>query len=167
MLAQIKKLMLGSGLAQAIQFGCIPILSRLYEPTSFAPLYQAQALALEIGNQNILASSLFVIAFVHAVAGKLDEATHGIAEALRVSREAGEKGCEGFNLILLGMLHSWKGEYEQALQFLEQGFTLGRVHDLQLVMIWNVPKRGGLFRRRHGLSMGSKFLAHRPIFCAR
>lgn len=45
MLAQIKKLMLGSGLAQAIQFGCIPILSRLYEPTSFAPLYQAQALA--------------------------------------------------------------------------------------------------------------------------
>ncbi|OWQ46209.1 hypothetical protein CDL60_16570 [Roseateles noduli] len=45
MLAQIKKLMLGNGLAQAIQFAGIPVLSRLYEPTSFAPLYQAQALA--------------------------------------------------------------------------------------------------------------------------
>ena len=40
--------------------------------------HQAQALAAEIGNQNILAASLFVIAFVHAVTGKLDEATHGI-----------------------------------------------------------------------------------------
>ena len=60
--------------------------------------HQAQALAAEIGNQNILAASLFVIAFVHAVTGKLDEATHGIEEALRVSREAGEKGREGFNL---------------------------------------------------------------------
>src|SRR5262249_9722144 len=59
--------------------------------------HQAQALAMEIGNQNILASSLFVIAFVHAVAGKLDEATHGIEEALRVSRVARETGCEGFN----------------------------------------------------------------------
>lgn len=37
--------MLGSGLAQAIQFVAIPILSRLYEPALFAPLYQAQALA--------------------------------------------------------------------------------------------------------------------------
>ncbi len=59
---------------------------------------QAQALAAEVGNQNILAASFFVIAFVHRVTGKLDEATHGLEEALRVSREAGEKGREGFNL---------------------------------------------------------------------
>src|SRR5215510_135826 len=104
--------------------------------------HQAQALAAAIGNQNILAGSLFVIAFVQAVTGKLDEATHGLAEALQVSREAGETGREGFNLILLGQLHNWQGEYEQALQCLEQGFTIGQAHDLQLIVIWIVWERG-------------------------
>src|SRR5262249_60591913 len=78
----------------------------------------------------------------HALTGKLDEATHGLAEALRVSREAGETGREGFNLILLGQLHNWKGEYEQALQHLEQGFTIGQAHDLQLIVIWIGWERG-------------------------
>jgi tetratricopeptide (TPR) repeat protein len=95
-----------------------------------------------MGNQNILAASLFVIAFIHALTGKLDEATHSLAEALRVSKEAGETGREGFNLILLGQLHNWQGEYEQALQCLEQGFTIGQAHDLQLIVIWIVWERG-------------------------
>jgi tetratricopeptide (TPR) repeat protein len=95
-----------------------------------------------MGNQNILAASLFVIAFIHALTGKLDEATHSLAEALRVSKEAGETGREGFNLILLGQLHNWQGEYEQALQCLEQGFTIGQAHDLQLIGIWIVWERG-------------------------
>jgi class 3 adenylate cyclase/tetratricopeptide (TPR) repeat protein len=104
--------------------------------------HQAQVLALEIGNQNVLAASLFVIAFVHAVTGKLDEATHGLEEALRVSRVAGEKGREGFNLTLLGQLYNWKGEYEQGLQLLEQGFTIGHVQDLQLIVIHILWHRG-------------------------
>jgi tetratricopeptide (TPR) repeat protein len=103
---------------------------------------QAQTLAAEIGNQNILAASLFVIAMVHVVTGKLDEATHGFEEALRVSREAGEKGHEGFNLTMLGQLHSWKGEYEQAFQIQEQGFTIGHAHDLQLILLWLLWVRG-------------------------
>jgi len=103
--------------------------------------HQAQALALEIGNQHILAASLFVIAFVHAVTGKLDEATHGLEEALRVSRVAGEKGREGFNLNLLGQLHNWKGEYEQALRVQEQGFAIGHAHDLQFTLLWNLYGR--------------------------
>ena len=105
--------------------------------------HQAQALAAEIGNQNILASSLFVIALVHAATGKLDEVSHGIDEALRVSRDAGEKGSEGFNLLLLGQLRNWQGEYEQALQCLEQGFTIGQAHDIQLIMVWSLW-HGGL-----------------------
>src|SRR5262245_25832682 len=104
--------------------------------------HQAQALAAEIGNQNILAASLFVIAFVHAVTGKLDEATHGLEEALRVSGVAGEKGREGFTLSLLGQFYNWKGEYEQGLQLLEQGFTIGHTHDLQLIVIRSLWHRG-------------------------
>jgi tetratricopeptide (TPR) repeat protein len=104
--------------------------------------HQAQALALELGNQHILAASLFVIAFVHAVVGKLDDASHGTEEALRVSREAGDKGCEGFNLILLGQLYNWKGEYEQALRLLEQSFTIAHAHDLQLIVLRILWYRG-------------------------
>jgi tetratricopeptide (TPR) repeat protein len=90
----------------------------------------------------MLAASLFVIAVVHAMTGNLDEATHGLEEALRVGREAGEKGHEGFCLFMLGFLHHWKGEYEQALQFLEQGFTIGHTHDLQFMMMQELWVRG-------------------------
>jgi class 3 adenylate cyclase/tetratricopeptide (TPR) repeat protein len=103
---------------------------------------QAQALASEISNQHILAASLFVIAMVHAMTGKLDEATHGIEQALRVSREVGDKGHEGFSLAQRGTLHNWKGEYKQALRLMEQGFTIAHGHDLQLVMLWLLWLKG-------------------------
>jgi tetratricopeptide (TPR) repeat protein len=103
--------------------------------------HQAQALAAEVGNQHILAASLFVIAHVHAVTGKLDEARHGLEEALRVSRKGGETGREGFTLNLLGQLHNWKGEYEQALRVQEQGFAIGHAHDLQFTLLWNLYGR--------------------------
>lgn len=45
MLNNIKKLLLGNGLAQAIQFGSILILSRIYYPADFAILTQAQSIA--------------------------------------------------------------------------------------------------------------------------
>jgi class 3 adenylate cyclase/tetratricopeptide (TPR) repeat protein len=104
--------------------------------------YQAQALASEIGNQNILAVSFFAIALVHAVTGNLDEAMHGLEESLRVSREAGETGQTGFSLGLLGQLYNWKGEYEQALRLLEQGFTIAHAHDLQLNVLRILWYRG-------------------------
>jgi class 3 adenylate cyclase/tetratricopeptide (TPR) repeat protein len=104
--------------------------------------HQAQALAAEIGNQSILAASLFIIAQVQAVTGKLDEASHGFEASLRVSRAAGEEGREGFNLYMLGQLHSWKGEYEQALRLQEQSFTIGHAQDLQLLVIRILWYRG-------------------------
>lgn len=45
MLNNIKKLLLGNGLAQAIQFGSILVLSRIYYPADFAVLTQAQSIA--------------------------------------------------------------------------------------------------------------------------
>ena len=45
MLNNIKKLLLGNGLAQAIQFGSILILSRIYYPADFAILTQVQSIA--------------------------------------------------------------------------------------------------------------------------
>ncbi len=43
---QIKKLMLGNGLAQLLQFGSILILSRIYQPSDFALLAQVQSIAI-------------------------------------------------------------------------------------------------------------------------
>ena len=44
----IKKLMLGNGLAQAIQFSSIILLSRLYQPNDFGVLAQVQSVAMLI-----------------------------------------------------------------------------------------------------------------------
>jgi O-antigen/teichoic acid export membrane protein len=46
MLKQIKKLMLGNGLAQLLQFGSILILSRIYDPNDFGLLAQVQSIAM-------------------------------------------------------------------------------------------------------------------------
>jgi class 3 adenylate cyclase/tetratricopeptide (TPR) repeat protein len=97
--------------------------------------HRAQALASELGNHTILAATLFVIHWVHAVTGKLDQATHCAEEALQVSRMAGEKGWEGFNLFGLGELSNWHGAYAQALQFLEQSLSIGHAHNLQLLLM--------------------------------
>lgn len=43
---QIKSLMLGNSLAQALQFGSILILSRIYEPSDFGFLAQVQSIAM-------------------------------------------------------------------------------------------------------------------------
>ncbi len=43
---------------------------------------------------------------------------------------------------LLGLLHNFRGEFEQALQLLEQGFTIGHVHDLQLILLSHLLGEG-------------------------
>lgn len=43
---QIKKLMLGNGLAQLLQFGSLLILSRIYQPSDFGLLAQVQSIAM-------------------------------------------------------------------------------------------------------------------------
>jgi tetratricopeptide (TPR) repeat protein len=101
---------------------------------------QAKALASIIGAKNILASSIFVIGLVHVVTGKLGEARLW-EEALRISTEVGNKGVEGFTLIMLGQFHNWKGEYEQALQLHEQACMIGHAHNLQDVLLQSIFPR--------------------------
>jgi DNA-binding NtrC family response regulator/tetratricopeptide (TPR) repeat protein len=96
---------------------------------------QAKALALEIDAKNILAGSLFVRASVYKRAGRLDQEARDYEEALRISREVGDKGLEGLTLVELGSLHDWKGEYEPALRLLEQSATIGRAHNLQYLLL--------------------------------
>jgi len=40
-----------------------------------------------------------------------------------------------------GFLHNFKGEYEQALQLQEQGFTSGQAHNLHYLLLWTLWTR--------------------------
>ncbi len=106
---------------------------------------QAKVLASAIGARNILAGSMHVIGLVHGVTGKLGEAARLWGEALRISKEAGNKGPEGFTLIMLGQFHNWKGEYEQALHLHEQACTIGHTHNLQDVLLQLIWTRGVVY----------------------
>ena len=96
---------------------------------------QAQALALEIDAKNILAGSLLARASVYKSAGQLGQETRDCEEALRISREVGDKALEGLTLVELGALHDWQGEYEPALRLLEQSAIIGRAHNLQYLLL--------------------------------
>jgi tetratricopeptide (TPR) repeat protein len=91
--------------------------------------------ALGLGAKNILAGSLCVTGFVSLVTGKLDNAARYLGESLQINKEVeGDKVLEGVNLLLLGHLHRFQGEHVPALQLYEQGVTIGRTRDLQLVV---------------------------------
>jgi len=103
---------------------------------------QAKVLASEIGAKNILAASVHRMGQVHVITGKLGEGGRLWQEALRISREAGDTGVEADALTFLGFFHSFRGEYEQALQFHEQSATLGHAHNLHVTLLQMFWTRG-------------------------
>jgi tetratricopeptide (TPR) repeat protein len=103
---------------------------------------QAKMLASEIGAKNILAVSILRMGQVHVVTGKLGEGGRLWEEALRISREAGDKGVEAEVLSFLGFFNSFRGKYERALQFHEQGATLGRALNLYVPLLQIFWTRG-------------------------
>lgn len=96
---------------------------------------QARDLALAIDAKGSLAASLWIISKVHLVTGRLDEAMPYLEDALRISREAVDKGIEGLVLFDLGILFSWRREYEQAQHFMQQSPSIGQTHNMQLLLL--------------------------------
>jgi tetratricopeptide (TPR) repeat protein len=103
---------------------------------------QARAIAEAIDAKDSLAGSIWVSGKIPMVTGDLDTARSAFETSLRLSREAGDKTLEGFSLWDLGLLCNWKGEYERGLQLQEQAITLGKTHDLGLVLIWTTWMKG-------------------------
>ena len=110
---------------------------------------QAKVVASAIGAKNLLASGIFVMGHVYQVTGKLTESARLRAESLRISREVGDKGIEGFSLSQLGMVHNWTGEYEHALQLHEQAYTIAYTHNLPFLLL-NFSWMRGLARCGNG-----------------
>lgn len=102
---------------------------------------QARELTLTIGSKDILPGSMHVIGLVHGVTGRPGKAAPLWSEAVKISREEGNKSLEGINLTMLGQFHNWRGEYEQALRLHEQTCTIGQVHNLQEVLLQSVFPR--------------------------
>jgi tetratricopeptide (TPR) repeat protein len=103
---------------------------------------QAKVVASAIGAKNILAASVHEMGLVHEVTGNLGEATHCYQEALRISREAGDKRIEGLSLTWLGLLNNWRGEYQQALPLHAQACSIGQTHNFQDILLHFFWARG-------------------------
>src|SRR5262249_34600816 len=128
--------------AQALYGMCLTFLLAHEFEKALEYAEQAKVLASEIGAKNILAASVHRMGQVHVIAGKLGEGGRLWQEALRISREAGDKGVEAEVLTFLGFFHSFRGEYEQALQFHEQSATLGHAHNLHVTLLQMFWTRG-------------------------
>lgn len=102
----------------------------------------AKALAQQIGAGSTVAASTFVIGWVRAVLGDLDEALRHCNDALRISREAEDEEQEGFCLWVLGQIRNWKGEYAQALRLLDQALHIGRTQNLPFLISGVLWMRG-------------------------
>ena len=114
---------------------------------------RAKVLAQQIGAGSTVAASTFVIGWIRAVLGDLDEARRHCNDALRISREARDEEQEGFCLWVLGQIRNWKGEYAQALQLLDQALHIGRTQNLPFLIsgvLWmrGIILCGGVTTRR-------------------
>jgi class 3 adenylate cyclase/tetratricopeptide (TPR) repeat protein len=82
-----------------------------------------------------LSGGLFVQGYMHAVTGRLDEAESQLKRAFQIARTAGDAGRQAMALNLLGHRHSWRGEYERALELNTEGIGIARAHRLAVPLL--------------------------------
>lgn len=85
---------------------------------------QAQRLALQTGDQHILAQSLIQLGAVDQVHGQMAEADEKFAQALAISRRGEHKGALGHALVFSCMQSYLQGEYAAAIGFGVEGVQI-------------------------------------------
>ena len=96
----------------------------------------AIAIASEVGAQDVIAASRFTNSFVYACTERLQDAERELAEAIGMSRAAGDKEHEVLALAFAGQLHNWKGEYRDATRITADALRLAREHNLLTPLYW-------------------------------
>ena len=71
-------------------------------------------------------NALTNLAQAQGVLGKTAEALLSAQEALQVSRSVGERGAECNSLLLIGQLHVWAGNADEAKSFLKQARSMAQ-----------------------------------------
>jgi len=91
---------------------------------------EAVRIAQEIGDQRVLARSLWGLGLVDQLDGKLHEADRKMEESLRISQAGGFKNIIVPNQVWLGGHANWRGEFARAIPLLQQAEASAReVHD--------------------------------------
>ncbi len=99
----------------------------------------AKELAVEIGDDNIVAASVFVTDFTKGTTGKLDTLSSCNSEALAIATKMDNKGVLGFTLFAQELLHVWQGEYAAAVQMGDRGAALFQSPSFQfflMIILW-------------------------------
>jgi class 3 adenylate cyclase/tetratricopeptide (TPR) repeat protein len=76
---------------------------------------QAAAIAREIGDDRLLARTLFIIGSVDQMEAKLDEAEAKFGEAVRIAQAGGFAGIVVQSQALLGLQRGWQGDFASAI----------------------------------------------------
>jgi len=89
----------------------------------------------ESDNQSALAGGLVVSGFIPAVTSRLDEARPIVEQAIQVSRAAGDVAQEVIARFCFGLLNSWQGEYEAAVEVTGEALQIARDRKLLPLLI--------------------------------
>jgi tetratricopeptide (TPR) repeat protein len=72
---------------------------------------QASVIAREIGDDRLLARTLFIIGSVDQMEAKLDEAAATLSEAIRIAQQGGFPGIVVQSRVLLDLQRNWQGDF--------------------------------------------------------
>jgi DNA-binding NtrC family response regulator/tetratricopeptide (TPR) repeat protein len=132
------------------------------------------------GGGDTVARAEFIIGFVRAVSGGLDEARVAIDRALVTSLESSEWTARSLSLSVAGLLKNWEGQYEAASGLQAEGLALAREHHLLVPLLFNFFLQGmtltgkgdyegarRLFREGLGFAekVGDEAIHHRLLNC--
>jgi class 3 adenylate cyclase/tetratricopeptide (TPR) repeat protein len=102
----------------------------------------AVRVAGESDNQSALAGGLVVSGFIPAVTSRLDEARPIVEQAMHVSRAAGDVVQEVIARFCFGLLNSWQGEYEAAVDVTSEALRIARDRKLLPLLIRSLWANG-------------------------
>ena len=137
-------------------------------------------IARTVDAEPALARGHLTIGWVHAVHGRLNQADQDVAEALAVSRGAGDAFHHALALTLTGEMKNWRGELVEASALQSEGLRIAREGRLVFPMLFALFAEGitrtgtgdydaarGLFEEGLALAtkVGDEIWRHRLLNC--
>jgi class 3 adenylate cyclase/tetratricopeptide (TPR) repeat protein len=99
-------------------------------PGALAAAHRAAEVAERAGAQSALAASEFMTAYVHAVSGEHADLVPRFVRVAAISRAIGDRSRESLAMQGLGVLHAWRGCFDQAVAQTGEALRIAREHDL-------------------------------------
>jgi class 3 adenylate cyclase/tetratricopeptide (TPR) repeat protein len=99
---------------------------------------RARSIGDELESDAIIAGSLITIEGVHSVTGNRAAAAAVVDEASRVASRSQVPALEGITDVWAGFHHHWAGDERGALEIWQRGATIGRTHQIPIVLLWTL-----------------------------